>query len=119
MDFIRQTVTLQISTPADDFEPSSWDWGELLELPGDMIQMLDVSAAELITVEGDELPQCRECGYTLRRDETDNWIDFSDGDVCYDDVQHIPMDGLWCNRHGGPEGEDETCPCTPIDPASY
>ena len=92
MDFIRQTVTLQISTPADDFEPSGWNWAGLLELDGDMVQLLDASTAELISVPGDDAPAtCRECGYTLRQDAKGTWIDFTDGDVCYDDVQHLPM----------------------------
>lgn len=95
MDFIRQTVTLQISTPAEDCEPYGWDWASLLGLDGDMVQLLDASAAELFSVpedENDALPTCRECGYTLRQDAKGTWIDFTDGDVCHDDIQHLPMD---------------------------
>lgn len=57
MDFIRHTVTLQITAPAhaDNFKPSSWDWGELLELPSDMIQILDVSTDELVTVDDEQV----------------------------------------------------------------
>lgn len=56
MDFIRHTVTLQITAPApaDNFDPSSWDWGELLELPSDMIQILDVSTG-FVTVDDEQV----------------------------------------------------------------
>lgn len=93
MDFIRQTLTIQISTPAEDGEPSGWNFAELLGVDGDMVQILDQTEAEILDVTteyGEGFITCRECGYTLRRDETDNWIDFTDGDVCYDDIQHIP-----------------------------
>ena len=96
MDFIRQTVTLQISAPAHagHFEPSSWDWGELLELPSDMVQVLDFTTPETLDAPEDkdeDLITCAGCGYTLRQDAKGTWIDFTDGDVCYDDVQHLPL----------------------------